>query len=210
MRRMYSVQELSEIVSVVVGEKIEDGSFDEVVAGAVDDYLTEHPVDITALEGLDISVGSLDADGLVTGAEIVEKMSGYSASFVATMTNGTITPIYLGVCKNGNKLTCVAFFSVNWSGTPAGSNNICYITLPQDVYDKLYPYTISGQDNVLECKPVTIHKGVTSFSSEVLEVFKTTSNRIGMALIMPNGITENEDYFTRFEVTFLLSENLAE
>ena len=55
MRRMYSVQELSEIVSTVVGQKIEDGAFDEVVAGAVDDYLTEHPVDITALEGQDIA-----------------------------------------------------------------------------------------------------------------------------------------------------------
>ena len=87
MRRMYSEKELTTIINQVVGEYIEADALDESIADAVDDYLTEHPVDITALEGQDISLatltstgdvdvgGDLDVSGSVSGAEIIEKLS---------------------------------------------------------------------------------------------------------------------------------------
>ena len=61
MRRMYSVKELSEIIYAVVGGYIEDGAFDEIVADAVDAYLVEHPVDITALDGQTIAPAVVNA-----------------------------------------------------------------------------------------------------------------------------------------------------
>ena len=78
MRRMYSEQELTTTIGQVLDSKIEDGSFGGIISDAVDAYLVEHPVDITALEGQDVELASLDATGLITGGEIVEKMSGYS------------------------------------------------------------------------------------------------------------------------------------
>ena len=68
MRRMYSEQELTKIIGEVFDQKIEAGAFNDSIADAVDAYLTEHPVDITALEGLDISVGSLTSTGAISAA----------------------------------------------------------------------------------------------------------------------------------------------
>lgn len=51
MRRMYSEQELTNIIKEVFDAEVESGVFDESIADYVDAYLVEHPVDITALEG---------------------------------------------------------------------------------------------------------------------------------------------------------------
>lgn len=51
MRRMYSEQELTNVIKKVFEEELESGALDELVSDAVDAYLVEHPVDITALEG---------------------------------------------------------------------------------------------------------------------------------------------------------------
>ena len=87
MRRMYSVQELSEIVSAVVGQKIEDGSFDETLAGLVDDYLTEHPVDITALEGQTIAPAVVNATTSISAPSgVFTELNGES--------NPSVKPLY--------------------------------------------------------------------------------------------------------------------
>ena len=201
MRRMYSVQELSEIVSVVVGQKIEDGSFDEVIAGAVDDYLTENPIDVTALEGLDISVGSLDADGLVTGAEIIEKMTGYSYS----NSNPNFSPAYAGVVKNGNKVTLVIAGTL----TPPTISTLYYLgafQIPAELYDKIYP--ITGDDVAYPTIELTI-----SYASKVTgygSIEKTNDNKLRCGVYVPSAATANQAYYLRVEVTFLLSENLAQ
>ena len=129
MRRMYSEQELTKIIGDVLDGEIESGAFDEKVSYSVDAYLVEHPVDITALEGKDVELASLDATGLITGGEIVEKMSGYTYTKVASTEDHTIDYVYCSAVKNGNKLTLVWFidlvyisgggeFSLGRSGSP--------------------------------------------------------------------------------------------
>ena len=111
---MYSVQELSEIVSVVIGQKIEDGSFDEVIAGAVDDYLTEHPVDITALEGQTIAPAVVNAS---------TSMSAPSGSFTSLNgeSNPSVKPIYchpITISGGGIDETRLTMLVFNNSATP--------------------------------------------------------------------------------------------
>ena len=208
MRRMYSVQELSEIISAVVGQKIEDGSFDEVVAGAVDDYLTEHPVDITALEGLDISVGSLDADGLITGGEIIEKMSGYSFVQVANYW----TPVYCGIVKNGNKLTFVVFGSYTYDETDQHDTiTLGNFKVPSDIFSKLYPYEIGVVSTMLAGQKVQLFTAYNNAVDKYCDIQKGSNNQIQVSLRgMSQSMTDGTEYFFRIEQTFLLSDNLAE
>ena len=66
MRRMYSEQELTNVIKKVFEEELESGALDELVSDAVDAYLVENPVDITALEGQDIAPKDINATGDIT------------------------------------------------------------------------------------------------------------------------------------------------
>ena len=141
MRRMYSVQELSEIVSAVVGQKIEDGSFDEVMAGAVDDYLTEHPVDITALEGLDISVKSITATDGIDIAQLVDS-SGHDRFVTEEITLETITGVTKTYGKwslSGTHLLIVLGLSIDDATTLAEGTKLCSLNLPAWMEAKIVP-----------------------------------------------------------------------
>ena len=206
MRRMYSEQELSRIIKVVMEEELGDGVFDEAIAGAVDAYLEEHPVDITALEGLDISVGSLDADGLVTGGEIVEKMSGYSFTRVGSgLTNWT--PIYVGACKNGNKMTFVIFGTYNASSPSAQA--LGTFSIPQAVADKLFPYQLGADERVLDTKVTPFFSGLTSYKTGIIEIEKHSSLSQITFSLRPIDLVAETTYYFRAEVTFLLSDNFV-
>ena len=60
MRRMYSEQELTNVIKAVFEQELADGALDENVSDAVDAYLVENPVDITALEGQTINPARID------------------------------------------------------------------------------------------------------------------------------------------------------
>ena len=218
MRRMYSVKELTKIIGEVFDQKIEAGAFTESIADAVDAYLVENPVDITALEGQDISLatltstgdvnvgGDLDVTGEITGAEIIEKMSGYS--FVPqTKENVTINMVYAGIVKNGNKLTAVAFAEVTRTGDVANDYfRLGDFRVPADVLSKLYPYILSG-DNCLSSNKLIAVSTQTAYKELLGQIYKYGS--IAMFVFNASELTLNTKYYLRYEVTFLLSDNLA-
>lgn len=99
MRRMYSEKELTDIIKVVFEEELESGALDESISDAVDAYLVENPVDITALEGKTIAPAVVNA---------TTSMSAPSGTF--TSLNGESTPsvkpiyyhpFYMSGQKNG-------------------------------------------------------------------------------------------------------------
>ena len=102
MRRMYSEQELTKVIKEVFEAELASGALDEQVSDAVDAYLVEHPVDITALEGQTINPARID----------VANINGE--------TNPSVKPLYyhpiyaLDLDENMN-LTCVI---INNSATP--------------------------------------------------------------------------------------------
>ena len=213
MRRMYSVQELSNIISSVIQQEVADGTFDAVISGAVNDYLEEHPVDITALEGLDISVGSLDADGLVTGAEIVEKMTGYSFTSATPTQLSNLVVNYAGVVKNGNKLTYVLAMTITIGGTDIASNTSLRFgkfIIPASVLAKLIPYSQGSLDNVLEDKIVNLRdtSSVTGVVQGLAFTIKATPG-IDPYIYPKDTLVAGKSYHVRIESTFLLSDSLA-
>lgn len=209
MRRMYSEKELETIIHDVVGEYIEDGAFDEVISDAVDAYLEENPVDITALEGQDVELNSLDATGLVTGGEILEKMSGYSFTSSA-VTNLAITPKYVSASKTGNKLTLVYFASVKRTGDVTQGASFGYFDIPASLDSKLFPETISGV-NVLELKTIQAFQFLTTQVNINISLVKhaVVAGRIPLLIYNASNLIANTDYLFRFEATILFSDSLV-
>ena len=208
MRRMYSEQELTQVINEVIAGKIEAGAFDEEIADAVDDYLTEHPVDPTAITGLDIAPKDVTASGNITGASIIENM-GVAYYYVPTDVSsyGTKVIKYAGAVKNGNKITFVVF--VSYTPTEAhGRISLGQFSIPNAVGNKLIPYTFVGSSNVVDGKNIGgLLSGGTIVDVLGLVLKNSTSNI--EFFIYDTPLTLNTEYLLRYEVTFLLSDSLA-
>lgn len=205
MRRMYSEKELTTIINQVVGEYIEAGGLDESIAAAVDAYLLENPIDITDLEELDISVGSLDADGLITGGEIVEKMSGYSLA-KPTTDKGTFTYVYAGAVKHGNRLTLVNAFSFTKADGATGTVLSGRFMFPSAIGAKIYTF-ISA--NLVDVRKISVTPDGQSFIDIRSKWVKYDSDSLYSVFDL-DLLTVGVEYFVRQEITILLSDNLAE
>ena len=208
MRRMYSEQELTKVIKEVFEAELADGALDEQVSDAVDAYLVENPVDITALEGQDISCNSVDADATITGAEIVEKMSGYSFTPETTeLTPAGITLVFAGVVKNGNKITfaIAGKFAPTADLTIAQGISLGSFTIPSDIGSKLYPL----KGSYLGYGSVVLAHNSASIMNKQFGVYKGSNTSIRINLYNANtDYVNGNEYAFRIEVTFLLSENL--
>ena len=207
MRRMYSEQELTNVIKKVFEEELESGSLDELVSDAVDAYLVEHPVDITALEGQDIAPANVNATSGVYAPEIIESMSGYTGA-IMTQTGWTIEKVYVGAVKNGNKVTFVCALNLTKTSEDADVFiDLAEITIPLAVYNKLYPTNV-GDSSFLDNKVV---KAFTAYNSAVdaySYVAKRTGVKIGFIGYL-NNLVLNTKYYWRYEVTFLLSDDIV-
>ena len=160
--------------------------------------------------------GNVNIDGNFTANSIIEKMTGYS--YISSFTSSSIiTPKYVGAVKNGNKLT-IAFGGI--INVPAEYNYSkystfggFYLTIPSDVASKIIPLGASDNANALDSKIIsafntfdkkidinTIAFKSTSYGNSISISFYGTDNQI---------IENNKDYAFRYEITFLLSDNLA-
>lgn len=211
MRRMYSEQELTNVINQVLNQKIESGEFDDVVAESVDAYLVEHPVDITALEGQDVELASLDATGLITGGEIVEKMSGYSFAVAesAVPENLTLSIVYAGAVKNGNKLTLSVFGSVTRTGTisPAYLSGALSFNLPSAVASKIYPFTLGTLTRTCDAKNIQLLSAYDNSVTKPVVLLKY-DNAFVLNIYGLGDLELNKPHVFRYEVTFLLSDSL--
>ena len=117
-----------------------------------------------ALEKIENS--NLNINGNITANSIIENMSGYSATLnPSSITDHTFTNLYTSAVKNGNKLTLVSFIKIN-RDVGATNNRIPTVrfTIPTAVGDNLYPYSISGYNNMLDIKSVKAVAGLATIS----------------------------------------------
>ena len=153
--------------------------------------------------------GDLSAEN-ITGDSIIENMEGYLFNAV-TSEHATIDIKYAGCVKSGNEIKFVLFGSIiNLDGSYA-KIDLARFTLPQEVYDKLYPFTLSPLNNVLDLRMITCIRDYTiSHNVDILfNTEKTTNNRIAISTYI-SPLSQNLEYIFRYEVSFLLSENLAQ
>ena len=145
----------------------------------------------------------------ITGDSIIENMTGYFLQQLPPLTNLTKEYVYCGMVKNGNKLTCVMAIKLTRTDTTTGWERMGALHIPESIGQKLYPTQI-GVNPYLDVKvisafseawaPVDLAVNIEKVSDQILEM------KIASGL---NNLTLNTPYYVRYEVTFLLSDNLA-
>lgn len=144
----------------------------------------------------------------ITGASIIEQMSGYTFDKMTETTNLTREFIYAGMVKNGNKLTGVVALNITRTGS-VGGVTIGRFYIPASVLAKIYPSTIGGYDYVFV---KTVEACQSDSGIESIQVYSTKGTSyisIGANASPINALTINTKYYVRVEFTILLSENLA-
>ena len=169
--------------------------------------------DLGAIFSGNISIsGNLTVTGgisgnAITGNSIIEIMSGYS--FVQPSATGyTFEVVYAGVVKNGNKLTLVEAVKIT-KGALANDNNpaIGRFVVPADIANALYPTNIGG-DNVLDVRQLNAY--LNKDNSVDARAYMTKSYTTESMIVNTYNMVQDSTYFVRYEVTFLLSDNLAQ
>lgn len=148
--------------------------------------------------------------GEITAPSIIENMSGYS--YDQSTKHADITPIYVGVVKNGNKVTAVFFMSLVATSSSYSGASFGNIHLPPELYDKVFPFSLSGINNLLDAKVIPAYYGYDTKIDTNLIMQKYGSNTTYLNLkpsVYATGLTVGTTYLMRYEVTFLLSDNLA-
>ena len=141
----------------------------------------------------------------IKGDEIIENMEGYSFAAI-TVTGYTFDYIYAGAVKNGNKLTLVLCLNITKDENADNPNPyIGKFTVPSDILAKLYPVEIGGNP-VLDTQMVKAYKGIADGTT--MESWLEKSSVDLPLQVNTSNLTLDVSYFYRYEVTFLLSDNL--
>ena len=150
--------------------------------------------------------GDLEADE-ISGNSIIEKMSGYAFSKLIEVEGLTREFVYAGVVKNGNKLTFV--IACNYTRTDTITGGVGYLgsfDIPSAISSRLYSTPI-GSGNYLDLKANKAFQDEGN-SKDIVSYTTKGSNAVAMYTSGLNELTLNVKYYVRYEVTFLLSDNL--
>lgn len=192
-----------------------------VVTRATRAYVTSNDVVITtynrtqmdALLSAKASLSGANFTGPITASSITENMVGYSFEILtgSMPANLTYNVVYAGAVKNGNKITLVFFAEFTRTGvlSPTYIDYALRFILPSDVMSKIYPYSLSGFNNIVDNKKVAMFSSYSSSVDKPILLLKD-GNKLYLNIYGLDTLTENTQYNFRYEVTFLLSDNLAQ
>ena len=152
--------------------------------------------------------GNVNINADLTANSIIENMSGYSFDPVISTTREYI---YVGAVKNGNKLTLTVFFAFTPASniSPGTGSKFGDFHIPSSVGQKLYPFTIGTLTNTLDIHSQKVPYNLLAESEITVYTTKTSNTSLYMALMPNDELVAGRRYLIRYEVTFLLSNNLA-
>lgn len=164
---------------------------------------------ISGLSSVYAALSGANFTGPITSPSIIETMSGYS--FTKRIADYDWTPIYVGIVKNGNKLTFVMFGSINIATLTDSYTNLAFLDIPSDLGAQLFPYEVQGYGNVLDNSKITYMDSTIlgTFQDGLVIIQKQSDSRLAIQIRGLSSLTLNRDYYFRIEKTFLLSDNLA-
>lgn len=199
------------VATEVGGTHFNVGGTKIVVTRATRAYATSDDVIITTFNKTQIEAllsGKADLSGAnftgaITAPTITEIMSGYSVEGMGT----GWTPVYVGAVKTGNKLTLVICGQVTPTSQTALS--LGNFKIPADVGAKLIPYQL-GAELFLDNKAIHLFSTNTNAVQILADCQKTSNTTIRFALRFNQNVSIGTTYLFRYEITFLLSDNLAQ
>lgn len=146
--------------------------------------------------------GDLNVNGNITATgNITEIEEGYTYT-MPTMSGLSLN--YAGVSKIGNRLTFAIAGTLAKAAGQGSNMGIGSFTIPAEIANLLYPNSLGALDNKL----VPFFNGTTTYKDLCTRVAKS-ANTLFMTVYSIYDLTDGQTYEFRYEVTFLLSENLA-
>ena len=158
----------------------------------------------------EVQIGTnLNVDGNFTANSIIENMSGYS--YMPKTGNFSFSNQYVSIVKNGNKITFVLFGDLYAETLPtSGFWRICNFTIPTEIGQKLFPYSQGGFDNLLNKTIVNLSTGVgVNANVNVSCIVEKYNDKTISFFMYSDNVQPATHYIFRYEVTFLLSNNMA-
>lgn len=158
---------------------------------------------ITTAAGVDTP--SLNTSGTEISAQkpVVEVMNGYSFGLEGKA-NLTLSTIYVGAVKNGNKLTLVAFLTITRTGDVVDDwANLGHFDIPAAIANKIIPYTGAK----VAINKIWLNDSISLF----VETYKNSATRLTYSTSGLNStLNLNSTYPCRIEQTYLLSDSIAD
>lgn len=209
------------IVTLSNGDTIDAGLIKQVTGFSINGsqhlivtYNDGTSTDLGAIFSGNITIsGNLTVTGNISGNDIsgnsiIENMSGYSFTNINTDPNAVIEYVFASAVKTGNKLTFVIACNITKTGALQDNDiKIGRFDIPASVGAKLFPTQI-GVYNFLAMKQEQAFYNQSTFVDTVCFTEKV-SNGIIYNKARANLFAENVKYYLRYEITFLLSDNLA-
>lgn len=142
---------------------------------------------------------------------VIEVMTGYSFEQITPSTEFTLELIYAGVVKNGNKITFAVAANVTRTATVTANLKLGRFKIPANIGALLYQSLI-GSYEYLDVKKVPV--AAQGWQISQIDAFMQKLSNETIEVVLPNtsglsDLTLDTKYYTRYEATFLLSENLA-
>ena len=153
---------------------------------------------------------SVNENGEVeSSAPVIETISGYT--FVEGSDDPTygdgVTDLFAGVVRNGNKITFVISGELEKPAGAQTTSQLGHFTMPSDIYNALVADRLSSVDSKL----LYLAKNRSSVGESLpVAAIKGGSNTIYIYCYGTNNLDANEHYVFRYEVTFLLCDNMVE
>lgn len=152
--------------------------------------------------------GNVNIDGNLTANSIIENMSGYRFEKL-TKENAIVDYTYASIVKNGNKITFAVTGKITRTGTIQNNNfSLGRFHFPLAIGEKLFTTT---QDNVtaLSFDQLSLVKSYTELLNVPCLCIKESNGGFSPVIYDLQKTELNIPYLFRFEITFLLSDNMA-
>lgn len=170
---------------------------------------------VSAIAGQNIAPAQVNATSSIsapsiTGDSIIENMSGYTFTKYGDTADYTFTLSYAGICKNGNKITFVVAGQITKLQAFTGQFQIGTFTMPSSIGSNLYPYSLSPFTDIISASEMTYWKTYdVSQAKKHSALFRKSTNTLSYLIAYVDSLEVGVPYIFRYEITFLLSENLA-
>ena len=191
------------IVTLSNGDTIDAGLIKQVSSFSIDasQHLIATYNDGSTTDLGAIFSGNVNIAGNFTANSIIENMAGYA--FIKQNIS-TYSLDYVGVVKNGNKITFAIAGTVLITEA-TDRKDIGYFTVPAEVGSKVIPSSLNGWADIRNISAFNAYN-----TSKIIPIGcgHATPNTFAIQAYLDN-LSNNVTYYFRYEVTFLLSDSLV-
>ena len=197
-------------LSLTNGDELDAGNLKPVTSFTINEsqHLIVNYGDGTSQDLGAIFSGNVNIDGNFTANTIIENMEGYSATPSNNLDTWDKTFHYVGVVKNGNKITFAICIRLKKLSTTTDNNpQIVNFTIPSSVGNKLIPVSVGGY-LYLDNRKILAYNTPTSAIEVTALTTRSGTTNVNVQFHL-GSLVQDVDYVLRHEITFLLSDNLV-